>query len=200
MTLWQAITGRGTMVTFDPGDVLVRHGDDETHCYAIVEGDLVVTATTRQGSTVVLRRQGPGSVIGDLAALEGGPRSATVVARSAVRAIALSGTEFQSLMREDPELALSELRRLALQVTSLTERIVVRGDELRSRVAQILLASLDETGDPAFRATRQELADWVGATREAVTRALKELERQGLVRLGRSLVEVADRQGLSELC
>ncbi len=199
MTLWDAIAGSGTTVTFDPGEVLVRLGDTGTYCYAIVEGEVVVTAVTKQGSTVVLRRQGPGSVIGDLAALEGGPRSATVIARSPVRAIALSGTEFQSLMRADPELALGELRRLALQVTTLTERIVVRGDELQSRVAQILLANMDESGDPAFRSTRQELADWVGATREAVSRALKELEREGLVRLGRGFVEVVDRGGLSAL-
>lgn len=189
----------GTMVSFQPGAYLVRYGEVGSHCYAIVEGEVVVTATTKQGSTVVLRREGPGSVIGDLAALDGGLRSATVIARSEVRAVALSAPEFQSLLRDDPDLALSELQRLAAQVTSLTERILIRGEDLQSRISQILLVNMDASGDPAFRSTRQELADWVGATREAVSRSLKEMEQRGLVRLGRGMVEVLDRDGLTRL-
>lgn len=199
MALWEAIADAGTMVGFEAGAVLVSHGDTGTHCYAIIEGEVAVTVTTRQGSTVALRREGPGAVIGDLAALDSGSRTATVIARSPVRAVALTGPEFQSLLLQNPELALIELRRLAAQVTSLTDRIVVQGEELASRVGRMLLTNLDETGDPAFRSTRQELADWVGASREAVTRSLKDLERQGLVRLGRGVVEIVDQQGLSRL-
>lgn len=199
MTLWAAITEAGTAVRFEPGEALVRHGERGTSCYAVIEGEVIVTATSRQGSTVVLRRQGPGAVIGDLAALEGGSRSATVVARTSVNALALTEEQFRSLISENPELALNEMRRLALQVTSLTERILVRGDELQSRIAQILLANVDETGDQSFRSTRQELADWVGATREAVTRALKDLERLELLRLSRGAVEIIDRDRLSAL-
>lgn len=199
MTLWTAITEAGTAVTFEPGEALVRHGEHDTSCYAVIDGEVIVTATSKQGSTVVLRRQGPGAVIGDLAALDGGQRSATVVARTPVRALALTEEQFRSLISEDSELALNELRRLAAQVTSLTARILIRGEELQSRIAQILLANIDETGDQTFRSTRQELADWVGATREAVTRTLNDLERLGLLRLSRGAVEVLDRSGLSAL-
>lgn len=125
MTLWAAITEAGTAVTFEAGEALVRHGEPETSCYAVIEGEVIVTATSKQGSTVVLRRQGPGAVIGDLAALDGGSRSATVVARTSVKALALTEEQFRSLISQNPELALNQMRRLALQVTSLTERILV---------------------------------------------------------------------------
>ena len=113
MALWDAIADAGTMVGFEAGAVLVSHGDTGTHCYAIIDGEVAVTVTTRQGSTVALRREGPGAVIGDLAALDSGSRTATVIARSPVRAVALTGPEFQSLLLQNPELALVELRRLA---------------------------------------------------------------------------------------
>lgn len=181
------------------GTTLVRHGEVGTHCYAILQGEVVVTATTIQGTTVVLGRRGPGSVIGELAALDAEPRSATVTADGPVEAVALSADAFESLLRERPELAIAEIRRLGRQLRVLSERYVIRGEELRTRVVGLLLTNLDETGETTLRSTRQELADWIGATREAVTRALRRLEDAGLITLGRGTVTVVDRPSLDRL-
>lgn len=148
---------------------------------------------------MVLGRRGPGTIIGELTALEPGRRSATVVARSPVRAIVLTGRELEQLLRDEPDLALAELRRLAYELKSLTERFTVRGDELLSRLARLLVTHADETGEMTFHSTRQELADWIGATREAAIRALKTLEHAGLVHLTRGAVEIVDREGLGRL-
>jgi CRP-like cAMP-binding protein len=193
MGIWEAVAERGTEVRFGAGDVLVRHGEVSRHCYAIRVGEVLVTATSTQGATVVLGRRGPGAVIGELSALDGAPRSATVRAIGDVTAVVLTGVEFESLLRDEPELALAEVRRLSRQFRELTERYSIRGEELRLRIVQLLQTNADESGDPVFRSTREELAGWVGATREAVIRALRELETEGVVILRRGAVELCGR-------
>ncbi len=177
----------------------MHHGEPGDDCYAIVSGDVLVTANTRHGSRVVLSRRGAGSIIGLLSAIEPGRRSASVVARSTVEAIRLSQDELEAILREDPVFTLNEMRSLAKDVRTLTERYSLRGDELRSRLARLLLTHFDESGQASFRSTRQELADWVGATREATTRTLKELEDAGLLELSRGAVSIRDRSALSRL-
>lgn len=196
MSIWEAMAGRGREVHFGPGDVLVHHGDVSHHCYAIIDGEVLVTATSSQGGLVVLGRRGPGAVVGELSALDRKPRAATVTARTAVVANVLQPDEFEELLRHEPEVAIAELRRLSAQLRSLTERYALRGDELKTRVASLLLTHADEGGGEVFRSTREELAGWVGATREATIRSLRELESDGAVVLGRGVVEVADRDRL----
>ena len=190
MGLWEAVAARGTEVRFAPGAVLLHHGETTRHCYAIRSGNVLVSATSTQGATVVLGRRGPGAVIGELGALDGEPRSATVSAIDDVVAVALTAHEFEGLLRDEPELALAEIRRLSRQFRELTERYAVRGEELRMRVVQLLETHAAESGEPVFRSTREELAGWVGATREAVIRALRQLEDEGVVALRRGAVEL----------
>jgi CRP/FNR family cyclic AMP-dependent transcriptional regulator len=193
MDLWEAIAARGAEVRFASGEVLLHHGETTRHCYAIRSGHVLVTATSTQGATVVLGRRGAGAVIGELAALDGRPRSATVSAIDDVVAVALATDAFEALLLEQPELALAEIRRLSLQFRDLTERYSLRSEELRLRLVQLLETNAQETGDPVFRSTREELAGWVGATREAVTRALRQLQDEGVVELGRGSVELLSR-------
>ena len=190
MGIWEAIAARGTAVRFGPGDVLLHHGDTSGHCYAIREGQVLVTATSSQGATVVLGRREAGAVVGEMAALDGLPRSATVRARTEVDAVVLTPEQFAGLIQEQPELALEQIRRLSRQLRDLTERFSVRGEELRMRVLQLLETNADTLGDPVFRSTREELAGWVGATREAVIRTLKQLEEEGVVVMRRGAVEL----------
>lgn len=190
MSIWEAVIDRGRAVDFEPGDVLVHHGGTGDHCFAISSGEVLVTATTRAGDTVVIARRGPGDVMGELAALSGLPRTATVVARTEVQATRLTAEEYQELLRSEPDLAVASAMRLAHQLRELTERYAGRGEEVRTRVLAVLETNAQETGQIVFRSTREELAGWVGATREAVIRSLRDLETDGVVRLGRGTVEL----------
>ncbi|MGB7424425.1 MAG: Crp/Fnr family transcriptional regulator [Ornithinimicrobium sp.] len=197
--LWRAIAGRGTTVRVRAGTVMLHHGEGGTHCYAVVSGEVLVSTTTRQGATVVLGKRGPGNVLGELAALDVAPRSATATARTDVTAVTLTASELEKLLRDRPDLAIAELRRLGRQLRTLTERYTLRNEDLRTRIVGFLFTHLEETGERSLRLTRQELADWVGVTREAVTRTLRELERERLVSLSRSTVVIVDPVGLGRL-
>jgi CRP-like cAMP-binding protein len=193
VNLWEAAEEYGTVVRFEAGSVLLRDGDSGRHCYAIRTGEVLVSAMSTQGSTVVLARRGPGSIIGEQSALDGKPRSATVRAVTDVSAVVLTAHELETLLRNHPDVAFAEIKRLSQQMRELTERYALRSEELRIRLLALLETNARETGDPVFRSTRGELADWVGATREATIRVLRELENAGDVRLGRGTVELTSR-------
>jgi CRP/FNR family transcriptional regulator, cyclic AMP receptor protein len=190
--MWDAIASRGHEVRFGPGDTLVRQGEQSTHCYAIRSGEVLVSATTAAGSTVVLGRRNVGSVVGELAALDPAPRSATVTARTDVVAQMLTAVELEALLLDQPALAMAELERLSLQLRSLTERYAVGGAALRTRIVTLLETHRAETGVASLRSTRSELAGWLGASREAVSRVLHELEADGMVRLSAGSVALID--------
>lgn len=190
--MWEAISARGRPIRFAAGHVIVRQGELGDHCYAIRSGEVLVTAAGSSGATVVLGVRGRGEVVGKMAALDGGRRSATVTARTPIEAVVLSAAALEALLLEDPRLALDELRRLSGQLRSLSARYALRGEEVRTRIVELLRVHAGETGSAEFRSTRAELAGWVGATREAVSRALADLESAGVVELGRGTVVLVE--------
>lgn len=128
--MWESVVARGAEVRFAAGDVLLHHGDASQHCYAIRAGEVIVSAATTQGATVVLGRRGPGDLVGELGALCGVTRTGTVRARSDVVAVALSAAGLADALRSDPEVALAWTRWLAGEYRTLTERLVGRSEEL----------------------------------------------------------------------
>lgn len=187
-----AIASRGRLVRFAVGDILLRQGEAGTHCYAITSGEVLVSATTSAGSTVVLGRRSAGAVIGEMAALDPAPRSATVTARTDLVAVMLTAGELEELLLDQPALAVAELKRLVLQLRSLTERYAVGGAALRTRIVTLLETHRAESGVATLRSTRSELAGWLGASREAVSRVLHDLEADGVVRLARNSVALVE--------
>lgn len=180
----------GRPVEYRRGEVVLHEGEEGDHCVAIIRGDLLVTTSSSTGATVVLARRRPGDFIGELSLLDGVPRSARVVATTDVEARRMNAQELEQLLLSQPDLALEEIRRLAAEVRSLSRRVTGRSEELRVRVLDMLHLQTEVTGEAVFRSTREELAGWVGATREAVSRTLTDLQAEGLVVLGRGQVRL----------
>ncbi|MFN3258881.1 MAG: Crp/Fnr family transcriptional regulator [Ilumatobacter sp.] len=188
--VWATIRELGVARRFEDGDVLLHHGGEGRSCYAIRSGIALVTVTSTQGATLVLGRRGPDTLVGELAALEGAPRSATVTAKSQLDTYRLTSDQLHATLERHPDWAVSLLEHLAGRIRSLTERYALRSEDLRRRVTEVLSTHLEETGDPVFRSSREELAGWVGATREAVIRCLQQMRADGVVLLRRGSVQL----------
>ena len=188
--VWLAIGERGVPRVFESGDVLMHHGSKGRSCYAIRSGQVLVSATSTQGALVVLGRLGPGQLVGEFAALEGGDRSATATAKTEVDTVRLAWQDLHAILHEHPDWAISLLQRMAGRIRCLSQRYSVRSEDLRVRIIDVLEVNHAETGDPVFKSTRAELAGWVGATREAVARSLQGLNADGVVTLRRGEVEL----------
>jgi CRP-like cAMP-binding protein len=146
--------------------------------FTIVAGRIKVTILGDDGREIILSMLGPGDFFGEMALLDNEPRSATVIGDNPAISSALI------------KVLTARLRRANHQISTLALL------DVYGRVARVILDMAREEGRRlkdgriAFRrATHQELANRIGTTRETVTRMLKDLERQGLIKVeGRELV------------
>lgn len=110
----QAVAERMSEADFEPGELLVREGDAGTGLFLIVDGTADVI---HDGHTIATL--GPGEFVGELSVLDRRPRVANVIARTPIRSLALASWDLESLIREDPAIAMSLLRGLAGRLRSI---------------------------------------------------------------------------------
>ena len=112
----QSVAAASIELTIDAGKVLVREGEAGHECFVIMEGSATVT---RKGET--LAELGVGDVVGELAPLTGGVRTATVVADTRMELLVIGQREFAGLLDEVPGLAVRVLHNLAHRMVELED-------------------------------------------------------------------------------
>ena len=111
-----SVAERVVEVEFEPGQVIARQGDVGTGFFIVASGSVRVI---RDGDTIATL--GPGEFFGELAVLDGQPRSAQVVAAEPTVVLGLASWDFEAVVRERPEIALAVMRGLAVRLRGLTE-------------------------------------------------------------------------------
>jgi CRP-like cAMP-binding protein len=96
-----------TVVDIEEGRILMRQDDVALECFVIESGEVVVTKDGHE-----LARRGPGTIVGEMALIDHGPRTATVTATTAVTAYVLSRGEFSSLLVDAPDVAAKITREI----------------------------------------------------------------------------------------
>lgn len=191
----QILAESGRMVRVRKGQVMLAVGLPASDVYMVVEGSLSVSLVSAQGRETVLRTIGPGEIFGELAAIDGEPRSADVVASQNSSLLVIPGKSFVDLIEQQPVLSLWLARYLAHQVRYLTNRIyelstMAVGTRLQAELLR--LAGLPDAKGAAAIAripTQAELAARIGTNRETVTREFTLLVRERLViKEGRRIV------------
>jgi CRP/FNR family cyclic AMP-dependent transcriptional regulator len=167
---------------------IIDREDDNTDVYFLVSGSVRVVIYSASGREVAFDDLSPGAFFGELAALDGSPRSANVVALTSSRVAILSAAAFCRVVSETPVLALAALKHLAGIVRRSTERIMdlstlgannrVHGEVLR------LARRVAPTGNRARIEPiplHHDMAARVSTTRETVARVMGDLARAGIV-------------------
>jgi CRP/FNR family transcriptional regulator, cyclic AMP receptor protein len=190
--------------------VILREGDHGDTCYVMRSGRARVTRQHADGRAITLTNIGPGEIFGELAMFGGEVRSATVQAIEDVEAVAILADDLKHLLRGHPEITVKLLGTLAEKLRAANERIAGQSfQKVSSRVAGVLtkliesgsgttvVRSSDGQGaDIAVRSTQADLAQLAGASREATSRFLADLQRAGVVTCRRGRVIVHDPEGL----
>lgn len=190
----QILSQNGRAVRVRKGQVLLAVGLPANDVYLVVEGCVSVSLVSAQGRETVLRAIGPGEIFGELAAIDGQPRSADVVATAPSTLVVIPGPSFVTLIEREPVLSLWLARYLAHQVRYLTNRIYelsTMGVGTRLQAELLRLAGTPGAGGGATISripTQAELAARIGTNRETVTREFSLLVKEGLVvKEGRSI-------------
>jgi CRP-like cAMP-binding protein len=181
------------------GALIVRQGDPGDALYVVRAGQVKVTVIGEDGREVILGTLGATAHFGELALLDGRPRSAHVLAMEATTLYVLRREDFRRQVEQMPRVAWALLEELSRRLREADQKItgLVLLD-VPGRVARLLLDRA--TGEPAVveRApTHETIAQMIGASRETVSRAMKELQDLGLVRAERRTVHLLDREGLT---
>ncbi len=190
----EALARRCRWRRFAEDEVIIDREQDSREVYLVVEGLVRVVDYSVQGREISFAEIGAGGCFGELAALDGQPRSAHVVAIATTRTASLPGTAFIELLRNSPDVSLALMTHLASVIRQSTGRIMDLSTlGAHNRIFAELLREAKPTGgnraiwSPA--PVHADLAARVSTTRETVARALSDLARKAIVaREGDSLV------------
>jgi len=192
--------------SFPAGQRILSRAAVDRDVYLIVSGRVRITTYSAAGKQVTFRDIAAGELFGEVAAIDGMPRSADVVALESALTASMPPAEFRRLLREEPQVAERVLRRLASLVRRMSERVIDLSTlGVHHRIHAELLRLARESGVKHNAAridrapTHAELASQVSTYREEVTRELSALARAGVVRRdGRALL-VCDFKRLETL-
>lgn len=185
--------------SFPKGARVFHEGDHSDACYVVREGEVRVTREHSDGRAIALATLGPGELVGELAMLDGGVRSASVEALTDVELLALSAADMRGLLERNADITTKLVVKLAERLRETNERISRQSFQtVPSRVAGVLSQLVNEGGAEqgrdgvTIRMNQVDLAQLAGTSRESVSRFLAVLERAGVVRVGRGRVTVLE--------
>lgn len=201
-----AFSARARQINARKGQMLIAQGSDADEVYLITSGRVNISVFSPNGRETILRDMGPGRLLGEMAAIGSQPRSASVVVVEEAVLAMISASAFRTFLRDVPGAGYWLAMQLAARVRNLTEKsselaaLPVAARLLNELLRLINAAPLN--GDSCVieaLPTHAELAARIGTHREAVTRELRLLAKEGrIIQSGRRL-EIASRAGLSQL-
>jgi CRP/FNR family cyclic AMP-dependent transcriptional regulator len=185
--------------SYPKGDRIFHEGDQSDACYVIRSGEVRVTREHSDGRAIALATLGPGELVGELAMLDGGVRSASLETLTDVDMLALAAADMRGLLERNAQITAKLVVALTRRLRDTNERISRQSFQtVPSRVAGVLSQLVSEDNAEqgrdgvTIRMNQADLAQLAGTSRESVSRFLAVLERAGVVRVGRGRVTVLE--------
>jgi len=180
----RALTAQGVIKSFPRNAVIVSEGDETDSLYIIIAGRVKFYVSDEDGKEVVLGTQGPGDYFGEIA-LDGGPRSASVMALEVSRFAVIPKEKVRDFLRTHPDFSIHLIEKLISRTRSLTESVKSLAlMDVYGRVARLLLElAVEEDGKQVVheKLTQQDIASRVGASREMISKIFKDLSAGGYI-------------------
>jgi CRP/FNR family cyclic AMP-dependent transcriptional regulator len=198
------LEAHGRWQHFEPGQILMYEGQVGDRVMVLLAGVAKVTHVTESGREMVLRLCGPGELVGELALVDGEPRSSTVEALETGHALTIPGSNFLAVLNELHGVPTAVLRMLALRFRDADrKRIEFAASDAIGRVAARLCELSDRFGEPSdagiaikLHLSQEELAGWSACSRDAVVKALHKLRELNWIETGRRRITVLDLDAL----
>lgn len=190
-------------ITVNRGETVITQGDAGDAVYVAVQGSLLASRSSRNGERRAVNViEAPGA-FGEIALLDGRPRSLSIEALETCELLFVSRTDFLGLLARDPRLVDGLLRELGRMIRRLTDQVADESLlDLSARVAKTLVRLIEPhvTNDPKSMPTvslsQGKLAELAGGSRQSVNGALATLVSRGLIRIEGRQILVTDVSGL----
>lgn len=185
------------------GEVIFSQGDRGDALYGIASGRVRISATGAGGKEVFLSIMEPGDTFGEIAVMDGLPRTAGATALDNTKLLVIRRPDLLDLLAEEPLLAVQLMRLLCMRLrwtSELVEESAFLGGPARLAKRLLILASLhgrpSEPDELELRISQAELAHFLGISRQMVNQHLRDWQKSGWVTLGRARVTIRNKDAL----
>jgi CRP-like cAMP-binding protein len=189
---------QGVPCTVEPGKLLFAKGDRGDALYVLLEGEVEVRTSTEAGKDVRIAALKPFALIGEMAVLDGGVRSADIAAMRRSRLLRIGRDQAIAALESEPKALLKLIAEMSKRLRNADAALEdAHTLDLGGRLA---LRLLDEAGDSAsVTLTQTEIARRIGASREKVNRKLHEWADEGWIAMGRAGIKLVAKDRLKAL-
>ncbi len=191
--------------SFKAGQIVVREDDDENQTFFVIaNGTVNIAVLSSEGKQTTLTRLKKGEFFGEMAILDGEPRSASVLAAEDCDLLMLYRRSFLDILKKYPTIAVRMLVEMSRRLRRTNRHInTLSLMSVYGRVADLILRLGREQGDRQAnvvvidgRPTHQEMADMVGTSRETVSRILSQLQKRQHIAMDRKKLVILDESKL----
>ena len=199
------IAALGITRRLDADEVLFLKGDEGDALYGVLSGRVRISTAASGGKEIVFNIINPGDVFGEIALLDGMPRTADASAMTAATLMAILRRDFLDLMNRESQLASHLLRLVCARLRATNEMVEDAAFlSLPARLTKRLLNLASVQGERtangiALRISQSDLAQIMGTSRESINKHLQRWRKEGSIALGRSRVTLVKRQELQDL-
>src|SRR5438093_10793829 len=198
--LLERLSSYATTRAVHRGDAIFAKGDPGNSLYAVCAGTVKISVPSADGKDAVFNLLGEGEIFGEIALLDGRPRTADATAMSDCDLMVIERRDFLSLVRSQPEIALKLLEVLCARLRHTSEQVEdVLFLDLPGRLAKILLQLTAKAELPTRRVTmtQREIGQMIGMSRESTNKQLRDWEDRDWVRLERGGILVLEPDALA---
>jgi CRP/FNR family transcriptional regulator, cyclic AMP receptor protein len=189
----RTLAAHATTKSFPKNTVIVNEGDDTDSLYVILSGRVKVFVSDDEGKEIVLTTQETGEYFGEMV-LDEGPRSASVMTLEPSQFAIIPKAQFKVFLLEHPQFAINLIEKLIHRVRALTDNVKSLAlMDVYGRVAHLLLDLAREHDgklEVDEKLTQQDIADRVGASREMISKILKDLADGGYITIAQKRITI----------
>lgn len=183
--------------SFARGVYVLHAGEETDSIYVMLSGRVKVIIADDQGREVILGFMGPHEFFGEMGILDDQPRSASVFTLEPSEMLRLSKAGFMTCLKEHSEVAMLVIRNLVKRLRAADRKIESLAlVDVSGRVARLLIDMAQDVGGRLVVPRvppKQEIARMIGASREMVSRVIKELEMRGVIQVERRSIVIVDK-------
>ncbi|MBI5261295.1 MAG: Crp/Fnr family transcriptional regulator [Bradyrhizobium sp.] len=190
--------------TFKRGSTIAAKGDPGNSLFAVISGTVKISSSSPHGRSAILNLIGPGEIFGEIAVLDGAPRTADATANTNCEVYIIDRRDFLPFVRSQPALAMKFIELLCARLrwtSQQVEQVILQN--LPARLASALLGLTEkhklDSGRGTIAITQQEISEMVGMTRESINKQLRAWSARNWVRLEHGAIVVLNAESLRDL-
>lgn len=201
------IAALGSLRKLDTNQLLFSKGDDGDALYGVVRGRIRISNYAPDGREMVINVIEPGELFGEIALLDGGPRTADATAMDATELLQVLRADFVTFLESRPAVASHFIKLVCERLRATTEMLedsafLNLSARLAKRLVRLAESSREQThkdGPLELKISQSDLGQLMGVSRESINKSLQGWRRDNLIELSRGKITILDVDGLEEL-